>query len=334
MKYREEVEKTQKIKEEYFFGFDKVIESKQNEAENKRREYTKDFFKNQGKFRTEFKQLLGWPLVDYEDNKLLSVTSEEIVKENGYTVYRMRFEILDGLKMYGLFFKKDSDTKKPMVIVQHGGQGTPELMSGMYGDTYNYNDIMDKVMKYDVHAFLPQLLLWEEIYGVKFDRKQIDARLKRVGSSITAVEIFGIQKIIDYFEKQEYISNFGMIGLSYGGFYTLLASAVETRIKSAISCSYFAKRDQYPWSDMIWSKMAEKFDDAEIACLSYPRRLCLEMADKDELFDYKYSLESYERIKEMCTDVGTDWVDLIIFEGEHEFCKDVKPIERLVKDIS
>lgn len=32
-------------------------------------------------------------------------------------------------------------------------------------------------------------------------------------------------------------------------------------------------------------------------------------------------------------DVGTDWLDLIVFEGTHEFCKDDTPIARLVAEL-
>ena len=32
-------------------------------------------------------------------------------------------------------------------------------------------------------------------------------------------------------------------------------------------------------------------------------------------------------------DVGTDWLELITFDGVHEFYKDDAPIARLVKDL-
>jgi len=149
----------------------------------------------------------------------------------------MQFTVLDGVKISGLLFKQECNEARPLVLVQHGGWGTPETASGFYGYTGNNNDMLHRVIKYGVHAFAPQLLLWkEDEYEVDFNRRRIDARLKRVGSSVTAVEIFALQKILDYFEQKEYVSEFGMIGLSYGGFYTLFTAAVEKRIKSCISC--------------------------------------------------------------------------------------------------
>ena len=179
--------------------------------------------------------MLGWPLVGFSTKKLSNVKSELLSEEDGYEIYRMQFEILEGVNLTGLFFKQSVYEKKPLVIVQHGGHGTPEQLSGMYGNTANYNDMLKRVRRYGVHVFAPQLLLWRDEYNVPFDRRAIDGRLKRVGSSITAIEVFGIMRILDYFEYQEYVSCFGMVGLSYGGFYPLYTAAVDTRIKSAIS---------------------------------------------------------------------------------------------------
>ena len=143
-----------------------------------------------------------------------------------------------------------------------------------------------------------------------------------------------MQRILDYFETKENVSDFGMVGLSYGGFYTLFAAAVDTRIKSAISCAFFNTRDKYPWNDWTWFGAAEKFDDAEIAALVYPRKLCLQIGTKDELFDVEYGKKSYEKLLEMCESVGDGWVKLVAFDGKHEFCKDDDPIKELVEEIS
>ena len=38
-------------------------------------------------------------------------------------------------------------------------------------------------------------------------------------------------------------------------------------------------------------------------------------------------------MQQYCAEVGTDWVDLIVFDGVHEFCHDDRPIERLIADL-
>jgi len=333
MEYREEKNRSKVYKQEYLSGIEKVIAERQRSAEKVRTEYSKDIFSNPQKHRNELKKMLGWPLVEHTADGLPEVTSELLGEEDGYVIERMRFEILDGLKMTGLIFKV-SDGKQPLVIVQHGGMGSPEIMAGFYGHTANYNDMLHRVRKYGVNVFAPQLLIWDqEDYEVDYDRKAVDARLKRVGSSITALEIYGISRILDYFETQDYVTNFGMVGLSYGGFYTLYTAAIDERIKSCISCSFFNMRDEVPWSDWTWFKSAEMFDDAEVACLVYPRKLCIEIGTVDQFFDCNAGIRSFERLKEICKDIGTEWMELKVFEGKHEFYTEDDPIEKLIAEI-
>ena len=335
LKYREDLLRTSELKERYARGFEDLISERQKISEQKRKEYFKNIMFDQEKYRKDFKKMLGWPLVDFCSEGLPRVKSTKLSKEENYTVYRMQFEIFDGLEMCGLYFEMDSKEKKPLVLVQHGGQGTPEHISGFYDSTTNYNKMLERVISYGVHAFAPQLLLWDkEKYGVKYDRQSIDARLKRVGGSITSVELYGLTRILDYFETRSNISNFGMVGLSYGGFYTLCLCAIDARIKSAVSCAFFNSRDSYPWSDWTWFRAAEMFDDAEIAAMVYPRKLCIEVATNDNVFDVRYADVSYERLLELCKDVGTAWMSFIKFDGTHEFCKDDKPIEDLVNYLS
>ena len=334
MIYREEKKHTEPNKAAYREGISAIIKQRQKEAKAARTGYFKDIFSNQEKYRQSLREMLGWPLVGYDEDRETTVSFEKLSEEEYFTLYRAELEILEGVKLSGLFFKMKGEGKKPLVIVQHGKSGTPEIMSGILGSTWNYNDMVMRVAKHNVHVFAPQLLLWDAAqYGAPYERITMDAALKRTGSSIAAIELYEISGIIDYFEKQDYVSSFGMVGLSYGGFYTLYASALDTRIKSAISCSFFASRDACSWSDWVWQNSANCFDDAEVSCLVYPRRLCLEMGTRDELFKSEHSEESFERINWYCKEVGTDWCDLILFEGKHEFCLDDAPIERLINDL-
>ena len=334
MNYREQWETTKEYKQAYVDGLERLVLARQQETAAKRAAYCKDIFKNPDAYRADFRKMLGWPLVDHHVDALPTVISEKLSDEDGYSIYRMRFEILDGLEMTGLYFQMHGTGKKPLVLVQHGGLGTPESISGVYGDTTNYNHMLERVIAHGVHAFAPQLLLWDKKYEVPFERVEMDVRLKRLGSSITAIELYGLTRILDYFEAQDHVSNFGMVGLSYGGFYTLFMTALDTRIQSAISCSFFNTRDQYPKSDWTWFRSAEQFDDAQIACLVYPRNLCIEIGTEDAMFDVKSGVQAFETLKGLCKDVGTQWLTFLPFEGTHEFCKDDEPIRALIEHIS
>ena len=334
MRYTEERKTAESYRADYVAGLERLLQSRQRQALEDRRADAKDIMREPEPYRHALAEMLGWPLVGHTDAPLGEVGCQLLSHEDGYTLYRMRFEILEGVVMSGLLFRADGEEKLPMVIVQHGGGGVPEHICGMFGDTKNYRDMLQRVRRCGVHVFAPQLLLWETpVYGAEHDRKALDARLKRVGSSITAIEVYGIRRILDYFETQPYVKNFGMVGLSYGGFYTIYTSALETRLLSAISCAYFNSRDAVGWSDWCWQNAAYRFDDAEVACLSYPRRLCLAIADHDELFDHRIGVASFERLKEYCCEVGTAWTELIVFDGKHEFLPDDAAILRLAQDL-
>ncbi len=332
---REEKNAADKFKQSYLEGIESFIAKLESGYEKKRGEYAKSIFSDPSKARKDLCKMLGYPLVGYKCSDLCTPEINVLGEINDRSVVRMTFEFLPGLKMTGLLFKKIDDQPRPMVIVQHGGLGTPELISGFYGSTTNYNDMLERITAHDVNTFAPQLLLWDQkAYPIKFDRCRLDARLKRLGSSITALEIFGIKRIIDYFEAQSYVKSFGMVGLSYGGFYTLFTAAIDTRILSAISCSYFNDRSMIPWSDWTWRDAAKRFGDAEIACLIYPRRLCIQVGTNDPLFDFSGAEREYARLKELTEKVGTAWLHFEPFEGGHEFCRSDEAIDRLIADIS
>lgn len=331
MPYTEDKFAANGYKQTYRDGLLRLIEQRQQAGEETRKQYTQAIFTDPEPYRRRFREMLGWPLTEPRDAAPPAAECELLAEEDGYRLYRMSFEILPGLKMYGLLYRAEGT--QPLVLVQHGGHGTPEFIGGLYGDDGNYNRMLERVKQYGVHIFAPQLLLWHPDYEVEFDRVGIDAQLKRVGSSITAVEIHGLQRILDYFEGQDFVSCFGMVGLSYGGFYTLFTAALDTRIRSAVSCAFFNDRDKVPSCDWSWWQAAELLNDAEIACLVYPRRLCLEIADHDELFVCENGIRAFEKVQQYCAEVGTDWVDLIVFDGVHEFCRDDRPIERLIADL-
>lgn len=334
MSYTEEKILSKISKEKYAEGFNNLIKARQLEAKAKRQEYFSGIFKAPEKYRQDFSSMLGWPLTDIDHNSIPEATEEFLFEDETHICYRMSFEVLEGLKFSGLFFKAKAKEKRPLVLVQHGGLGTPEFISGFYGGTSNYNDMLERVKKHGVHIFAAQLLLWDKTnYEVEYDRNLIDENLKRVGSSITAVEVYSLIKILDYFERQKYVKNFGMVGMSYGGFYTLFTTALDTRIKSSVSSSFFNTRDVVGWTDWVWKNSAYMFDDSEVACLVYPRRIHLAIGDNDELFNHEYSSKSFERIKDICKDVGTDWVKLQIYEGTHEFIKDDDAINTLMRDL-
>ncbi|MBR5519623.1 MAG: exo-alpha-sialidase [Clostridia bacterium] len=334
MQFQENYKASERFRAEYRDSLNALIAARTASAAEERKSYAAEILAEPERCRKEFRAMLGWPLTEPNPREAPTVTyCEKLTEENGVRVYRMQFDVIGGLKMTGLLFRQIGSEPRPLVISQHGGDGTPERVSGLFESTSNYNEMTERILATGVHVFSPQLLLWhKELYGASFNRQATDVKLKSVGSSIAAIEIYAITRLLDYFERQPYVSTFGMVGLSYGGFYTLYTAAAEPRILSAISCGYMNCRKYYPVVDWSWLSDAYRYDHAEVACLVYPRRLVLQIADNDNIFNVNGGIEAFNALKENLGE-RADWADCTVFEGTHEFCRDDAPIARLAKDL-
>ena len=330
--YREPIEASEKYKACYLCGLEKVIQQREECADTMRLQKCRDILENQETYRKSLKGFLGWPLTEDHPGNTPQASVEKLADDTNCTIYRISVEVLDGYSITGLLFQKD-EQRRPLVIAQHGGDGTPEQIGNLYGDTYNYNQMVERMLSCGVNIFAPQLLLWNTSnFGVPYHRDVLDARLKNTGSSIAALEIYGITRILDYFQTQSYVSNFGMIGLSYGGFYTLYTAAIDKRVQSAVACS-FSHTSKQARCDWTWAQYRKTFSDAEVACLVYPRRLCLEMGDADPLFDLVDVEKEVSWLKELAGETVDDWFEFLPFSGGHEFCWDNEPLMGLAMDI-
>lgn len=332
MNFKEEKTISEPYKRKYLEGLEALVGRLEEEAVKGREVVWKDIMDNKEKYRRQFAEFLGWPLTQERERKNFEVVSLRLSQVEGCRVERVQFTIWEGVTITGLLFRHDESTKRPFVLVQHGGSGTPELIAGAYGSTSNYNDMLERVFQGGANVFAPQLLLWsKEQYKLDYNREVLDARLKNIGSSITAVEVYFLMRILDYFENQPWVGNIGMVGLSYGGFYTQLLAALDTRVKAAISCSYFCDAAHFVQADWSWRDIAKSFGEAEIACLVHPRKLFLEMGNEDNLFDYRKSIAEYERLCRMCGNDVEDWLEFTVFDGNHEFYKEDRHIERFME---
>ena len=277
-------------------------------------------------YRRAYYEMLGAPLTEYETVRQTPVTCVEdtLVADDGVCeIRRMRFAVLGDYTVYGiLFLPHDRAEDAPFVISQHGGAGTPELCSDFFGDS-NYNHQTRRLLEHGAVVFAPGLLLWDvKIYGDPYDRHRIDSDLKQVGSSITALEVFAIMRILDYFVTQPYCNpdRIGMAGLSYGGFFTTVTTAADVRIKSAYaSCSFIDAVRYSSFTDWTWKNSANTFLEAEIAALIAPRYICFDAGDKDHLFGSEGTKAEFERLKPFFAAQGAeDHIRLFTFDGGHE----------------
>ena len=335
---------TKSFREAYVAGIKTLIADGYRLNEEKRTAYISGIAKDPEKYRADFKNMLGFPLNCKGCMDSKPALSKVLLYEDAENaIYRATVTVLDTIPFTGLLFLHKDENAHPFIIAQHGGSGTPEGCSGLYADgTYNYNDMTERIFNHGANVFAPQLLLWSDEYETdgfhRDDRNVIDGRLKQLGGSITALEVYCIIKSLNAFCEAGIAdeNHLGMIGLSYGGFYTLFTAAAEPRIKAALSCSFYNKRDQYAWIDWTWLGSAGKFLDAEAAMLVYPRRLCIAVGDQDGMFDYKLAQAEFDRLHQLSQQVygRTDWFDTCVFPGTHEFIQTDDYIKKVIAEVA
>jgi dienelactone hydrolase len=221
----------------------------------------------------------------------------------------------------------------PLVIAQHGGGSAPEICSEFLGQS-NYNFFTKRALERGMAVFAPQLLLWKfnidtgeqkPDIDITFNRNAIDNKLKQVGLSITGLEVFCIRRSIDYINSLDYIDEerTAMMGLSYGGYFSLCTAAVDKRIKSIYAVCFFNDRTKIALGDWFYDNAANTFLDAEVAALCAPRRLQLDVGKSDPVFDWTSSAGEANRAEKYYAALGaSDNFRFTLWDGGHRFNED------------
>ena len=338
--YSEPPEATKQYRMEILAQIESLIENKRAESETQReRFFSPDFSSEQTyeadihKYRRQFQEMLGWPLTLPAPKALPSVREEPVAEDDLGKISRIWIETLPGLETYGLLFLPSGEEPHPLVISQHGGGGTPELCSGFFGSA-NYNDMSRRILRRGFAVFAPQLSMWRDDFGPTVNRIQIDVHLKQLGGSIAALDIWQLQRSLDFLTVREDIDGqrVGMIGLSWGGFYTLVTAAVETRIRVTVASCFFNNRYVYALSPAVWFNSGNTFLDAEIAGMVCPRPLCIEVGKQDSLFDVSYAQPEAQKVARFYERLGVP--ERFLYkehEGGHELDKSDDGIQFLAK---
>lgn len=291
---------------DYKNGIDSYIKRLEREGNENRENILNDpdFVTKIEDYRKKYTDMLGLNAIDKAD--LPESTITKLCEDEDAVIYRTSIYITKEIPAYGLLFIPHKTKKAPLIIVQHGGGGTPELCADMNGKN-NYNHILRRLLKRKVCVFAPQLLLWnyrqqletQPIHPIAIDRLSVDKNLKRFGSSITALEITGIMNAITFLSGLDFVdeNKIAMTGISYGGYFTLHTMAADTRIKAGFSNACFNDRNIYPWQDWTYLNSGNTFHDAEVAALCIDRKLYVAVGIEDSVFDYNTAVKEGERAK-------------------------------------
>ncbi len=275
--------------------------------------------------RAAFAEAIGWPPPG--DVPAPDVRSEEIGADALGTYHRVSIPVLPGVRSEGiLIVPKGAKGKVPLVISMHGGGGSPEV--ALFNGGGNYHEMVRGGVRRGWAVYAPRHLFSAPGFPTDI-RNRVDERLRAQGTSLTAVEMAKITRAIDGLGRLPTVDagRIGMVGLSYGGYYALMAPAFEPRIKAVVSSCYFGVqewrygRDELGLpSDFKFLGRMEALTDDRLAALICPRALSIQAGKGDAPSHRDGGIALAPKVAEHYRRLGlADRFEFVVFDGGHEF---------------
>ena len=286
---------------------------------------TDAFEKSAVQLRTAFCGSIGYPPPGTRPST--SPTFVQIGADSLGTYFRATIPVLPGVHSEGIYIVPTSARgRTPLIISMHGGGGSPEV--ALFNGGANYHDMVRGAVKRGYLVYAPQHLFRAEDYPQDI-RRQIDDRMRLIGTIITAVEIAKITFAIDELVKRPEVdpNRIGMVGLSYGGYYAQVTPAIDTRIRVSVSSCYFGVQEgRYEQeelsvpSDFRFMNRFTLFNDADLVSLICPRAHQIQAGSRDNASHRETGKLLAPRAAGFYKKLGhADRFEHVVFEGGHEF---------------
>lgn len=310
--YTENPGLSEHTRREYASSAERLVQTAESEAESKRFEFISSHTREELKF--ELRDMLGFPL-NSKPCSDLNFIREHISRDDLCDIYRVSLSPLPDFRTFGmLFIPHVYGGKGRLVIALHGVLGTPELMYGMHGRN-GYGNIIRRMLEHGLCVYAPQLMIWncgqspaKPCYETKYAREELDRRLKNVGGSMTALEVFSTLSAISPLCELPEIDGekIGLFGMSFGAYLGLFITALDERISAAYLSSCFNDREKYTFPDWQYKNYLNTFCDAEVAYLCAPRRLFVEVGERDDFFSVSGARREASRALEYYKTAGAE----------------------------
>lgn len=220
----------------------------------------------------------------------------QVAEDADCTIFRVWIEVIDGVDAYGLYLvpkKLSSSGKAPLLIAQHGGGGNPEAIVDL--DTRaNYHSFGREAVRRGYIVWAPALAMRSAFSGDPAipgaSRELLDQKLRLAGTSIIGLELHKIlesTRTLLRIRPEIDPARVGMTGLSWGGFFTMYATALAPFIKVAAPSGYL--RDTAAiltraTTDTAIAADRDLFDDLghfQALALICPRPCLVEIGEQD-----------------------------------------------------
>ncbi len=281
-----------------------------------------------GALQQRFRTMIGYPAPGFYE-KAHAPRIEKIGEDEIGVYHRIWIAVAPGVDTYGLYIvPKKAKLPAPLVISLHGGGGIPE--SALFHGGSNYHDQIRGAVQQGYVVWAPLFVMQpgaDKNKGTTVPaeiRKDLDAKLRPLGTSLMGMETTKITRALDRILERPEVnaSRVAMIGLSYGGYYTLYIAAVEPRIKVAIaSCSF---RNTPAAKDGVTEGRPVDITSPDQVALIAPRPLQIQVGVNDKLAPIDTVRETAVLAKKKYADAGKpEMLDYAEFEGGHEWKGDI-----------
>jgi len=191
----------------------------------------------------------------------------------GYSVYAVRWPVLDGLTAEGLLWRPAGKPAARVVVLADADEAPEDSVVAARLAAAGCEVLAPALIdRRDRWSGNPRIRMTNQphrefIYRMAFE----------VGRHVIGYEVQKTLAAVDWFTR-EAGAPVGVWGYGEGGLVALYAAALDTRIVAAVVSGYFAPREEL-WREPIYRNvwgLLRDFGDAEIARLVVPRALIVE----------------------------------------------------------
>lgn len=253
-----------------------------------------DYLRSREKTRALLASSLAYPPPDMlpfpQDVAIIPFAEDSLA-----VYYELSVPVLDGVLARGVFMMpRSASGKVPLVIAAHGRGGMPDRpKNGKLTVVSRRNrDLAFGALAKGYAVWEPLFVFYSKEHPGDI-RERLDVRARECGTTLPAIEIAKVVAGLDAIVRSQPIdeTRIAMVGMSYGGFYTLYTTALEDRIRVAVVAAYFNDRkavlaasEPFGVPDWRFENSLSVFQDATMAGLICPRPLQIQAGDHDQLF--------------------------------------------------
>jgi hypothetical protein len=288
-----------------------------------------DYIRSSEELRAHLRECLR-----YEPDSFAAPTEavqETALGEDALATYaQLRVPIAPGLHSIGIYMLPRNRAGRLPLVIAALGRGDPD--QGPDGKvallTHSDRDLAKGALERGYAVWEPMFAYYARNQPANL-RERLAVRAQEVGTTLPAIEILKIVRSLDALSRRPEIdpARVAMVGMSYGGFYTLYTTALDPRIKAAVVAAYFNDRaalldatEPSGYPDWRFPDSLTVLRDPFIAALVCPRPLEVQAGTRDQLFPFAGAQRTVPLAAEFYHKLHVDdRFKFVDFVGRHDF---------------